>query len=854
MFNKPALLSLSASLLLLGCGSSGSFSGGGGTPPPAPATAYLTTIPIDGADLVWDSSAAKIYVASTSISVTDSSSIVTVDPVAGSVSSSQSLTTEPSGLAISDDDQYLYAVTNSSNTIQRFKLPAMTSDIQWPLGANNLVGSMQVEPGAAHTLAVNYGPYCSDFIGIFDDGVERPSIATSSFLLNGTELFWSSDGSKLYQTYALITDCPYFTVTSDITLNVIPVTSSGTGTAQVYNTAFNLEAAHVHYDSSTSTIYDDAGEMVNASNLTPVGHYRFTTPDGFDQPATYSIYDPALKTYFTAYSIYGPDGKTALSIQSYSQSDLRHLETLLIPDVPDEPVNMIRWGNSGLALVSTIFGSTLGQSGTLYLITGSFINPNGSPDSTSGTELTATPVLTSLSQWSAAVGSGGFQLTINGRDFTNQATAFWNGAPLQTTYVNSEEIQTQISSSNLSKSLSAAITVTNGNTMAPISNSLPFAVDDAPPSGTQISVYNLGGRDLAWDSSNSLLVVGLPGDEGDNGDNIATLDPSSGEIKYSGFIGSEPGRIALSENNQLLYVGLDAANSITTFNYPAFTTASNFTLGSDSFDGYYFAYDIKASPVSAATAAVIPSNFNVSPSTAGVVIYDNGVALSQKLSTGEYDYSSLAWYSAGDTLYSLSGDEPQSFYILDVNSSGVTLGTAYNEILNLYSQHLVRDPNTGDLYTDTGQVIQPSTGTVIGNYGTYGLVAIDPALNRVYILGQTSAQSGTQNYTIQSFNQTDFTPIDSITIENVVAEPTAFTRWGSNGLSFTTRESDPIFYSYQGPGMLYVIDGNFTTQAAPADKTHTRPAFEPFKQNHHLPVQANNRNHPVTTLHRHSDQ
>ena len=34
-----------------------------------------------------------------------------------------------------------------------------------------------------------------------------------------------------------------------------------------------------------------------------------------------------------------------------------------------------------------------------------------------------------------------------------------------------------------------------------------------------------------------------------------------------------------------------------------------------------------------------------------------------------------------------------------------------------------------------------------------GLAAPDSSLNRVFILGQTSAQAGTNNYTIQSFDE-----------------------------------------------------------------------------------------------------
>jgi hypothetical protein len=85
----------------------------------------------------------------------------------------------------------------------------------------------------------------------------------------------------------------------------------------------------------------------------------------------------------------------------------------------------------------------------------------------------------------------------------------------------------------------------------------------------------------------------------------------------------------------------------------------------------------------------------------------------------------------------------------------------------------------------------------------------DSTVGRVFILGQTSAQSGTANYTIQSFDQTKFTAIGSITINNVVGKPTGFIRWGSNGLAFTTRVGLATDFTNTGPGQLYVISGDF---------------------------------------------
>jgi hypothetical protein len=71
-------------------------------------------------------------------------------------------------------------------------------------------------------------------------------------------------------------------------------------------------------------------------------------------------------------------------------------------------------------------------------------------------------------------------------------------------------------------------------------------------------------------------------------------------------------------------------------------------------------------------------------------------------------------------------------------------------------------------------------------FGASGMGVPDAGLNRVFILGQTTAQAGSSNLMIESFDQKTFAAIDSITTANVVETPVAFVRWGTNGTAFVT--------------------------------------------------------------------
>jgi hypothetical protein len=119
--------------------------------------------------------------------------------------------------------------------------------------------------------------------------------------------------------------------------------------------------------------------------------------------------------------------------------------------------------------------------------------------------------------------------------------------------------------------------------------------------------------------------------------------------------------------------------------------------------------------------------------------------------------------------------------LLGVNSAGLAQDQHYDNIVNPPDENIHYAAGNRLIYTDGGRVIQPSNGSALGNYGACGIAAPDSSLDRVFILGQTTAQSGTPDYTIESFDQTKFIAISSITIDNVVGTSTALIRWGAMG-------------------------------------------------------------------------
>jgi hypothetical protein len=770
--------------------------------------ATLNVLSVEGNDLAWDATHGKLYVAVPSTASTNPSTITVVDPVAGTIGTSQSLSSAPTKLAISSDDTYLYALINSAETIQRVNLPGLTTDIQWSLGTNSLFSEpyvatdMQVEPSGAHTLAVAEAVtlYGFNAVSIYDDGVARSESPSGGGFDYGP-VQWKADGSELFVGGD----------DSDSQIYVFSVTANGASSLATYG-ADGGSSLHLHSDPATGYLYNDSGYVLNPADGVPVGNYSYGPSNLIIGNGSMVAVDPAVGRVFVLREVYESGGSEAFEIQSFDQATFRPLSTLAIPNAAGIINNFIPWGQSGLAFVTT--PDYNGAGGQLYILDGTFVNPSGVLDTTAGSAITPVPTLSSMSPLTATAGSGDTTLTIMGRDFLGTPTVYWNGNPLVTTTVNTTEVQATIPGGDLATATQAAITVANGATAVPGSSTLYFGVNPAPPAGTQVAVYPTGGNDLKWDANAGLLYVSMPGIQGTEGDSIAMVDPASGSVTQTGFLGSEPDQLAVSSDGSYLYLGLDGQNSIEQLTLPSFTVNNAWNLGANSFSGPYYALDIEAAPGAPQTTAVILANFYISPSAASVQIYDNGMARGSGLAATNYQYEWLQWAEDDTTLYSVDQSEPQSFLILGVGSSGATLTQPYSGILNGYSPTIHYDAGTGMVYTDAGQVVNPTNGTVVNSYGASGIAVPDSSLDRVFILGQTTAQSGTQNYTIESFDQAKGTEVGSITIDNVVGTPTALVRWGSSGLAFTTNvQTFPEPFAV-GPGQLYVISGGFVTAAA----------------------------------------
>src|SRR5215471_15865947 len=103
-------------------------------------------------------------------------------------------------------------------------------------------------------------------------------------------------------------------------------------------------------------------------------------------------------------------------------------------------------------------------------------------------------------------------------------------------------------------------------------------------------------NDLVYNGTTKQLYASVPSSAGPGGNSIVSVDPATGITGAPVFIGSEPKKLALSSDNNSLYVSLEGSAAIRKFDVPSNTPGAQFALGQDNFFGLYLLTDLAVAP------------------------------------------------------------------------------------------------------------------------------------------------------------------------------------------------------------------------------------------------------------------
>src|SRR5437867_1297772 len=293
-----------------------------------------------------------------------------------------------------------------------------------------------------------------------------------------------------------------------------------------------------------------------------------------------------------------------------------------------------------------------------------------------------------------------------------------------------------------------------------------------------IKQIHLATKDIVYDSSRQAIYASVPSRAGSIGNAIATINPCSGAILSSVYIGSEPGMLAISDNQQFVYVALEGAASVARFDISSQTVGLQFPLGNGGPSGVRSPKDM----------AVLPGNPEaIAVAGNGVSIFDNGVPRHVAIPSYAIPDVVIAFSTSSSRLYGLNG--PYEFYRMKVDDSGVSIVSSTRDLVTGDDFEL----DNGLIYVNSGQVIDPEALQVVGTFsfesfgGVYSFFP-DSAVGLVYFLVARDQSS----YRILAFDQRTFLLVGSLDVPGVLGTPSKLIRWGANGLAFRTT-GDQVF-------------------------------------------------------------
>lgn len=300
----------------------------------------------------------------------------------------------------------------------------------------------------------------------------------------------------------------------------------------------------------------------------------------------------------------------------------------------------------------------------------------------------------------------------------------------------------------------------------------------AQPATFRISHILLLANDLVYHAPSNTIFASVPSAAGPRGNTITGINPVTGEIVSSVFIGSEPNQMTLSDDGKFIYVALDGAAMVRRYEIATQTAGPQFSPGKSLYDGPLYADNLAAVPGQAEALVVSRKT----PGNNGTLaVYDGATPRSNTVNSSNGGF--LIRPANANTLFAYENGSFSGRRLLRVSLDANGLSIAHSGT-NLPPLGTEIKFLAGLLYTSSGKVINTDMLTVAGDIGDQGLdalVTVDALAGRVFYL---TGSSGIR--TLRAFNQTTLNSRGALDVPGVNGTTGRLIRWGANGFAFRT--------------------------------------------------------------------
>jgi len=431
-----------------------------------------------------------------------------------------------------------------------------------------------------------------------------------------------------------------------------------------------------------------------------------------------------------------------------------------------------------LNFVPTAAGTS---TGTFSIVSNDPANPTVNI-SLSGTAVAAypQPTISGLNPSAVALGGAAKTITISGANFFPTSTVVVAGQTLPVTSAGPV---------TLSFTLDPSLVTTVGE--------IPILVINPSPGGASASypltVYRtvpVSAASLVYNAANQLLYASIPSSSTTNPNTVVSIDPATGNVGTPIPVGNNPGKLALSSDGAYLYVGSNGDHTLQRINLSTSQVERTFPLPADETYGATRIFNMQSVP-GAPTSVVAGLLRTASPGEAGAVLYNDAGQVSflgNTFQNNYYDIDSFTFTSDATVFYAYPFGS-SFFSITGVSSSGLTVISRPGfGCCNQTTGSIVASDGTL-LYTNSGQVWNPSTQTLLGTYSNTQPLFYEPSVVPDTPGGHTfflDSGSGSAPL-IMSYDQGSYAgPAGSLSVNGTYGAGSFLdlARWGVDGFAF----------------------------------------------------------------------
>jgi uncharacterized repeat protein (TIGR01451 family) len=752
----------------------------------------VTRLELNAAALGYDAASNKLY-AATPYDGQIESSVRPINLTDGLLESPMLLgldgVIDATQLAVASGGRYVYAAVRNRNyqfptAVYRLDFQTRNIDQRILNGTPVPVVAIKPVPGQPNSIAIAK----QDDVEIYENGVPSKRIANVPCLY----IEFNDTGARFYG------------VVSGPSPPLFEMSVGASGITLLSTTSGLLSGFDADIRFASGFLYSNTGEILDTQSLTRVARLPAT---GWVAP------DASVNRVF-----FLTKRNSQWVLAAFDQTTLRPLWSFALPEIAGDPSNLVRCRPGILA-----FRTSMNQ---LFILNTALMP--GAPVADLSIELSSSSGAVAIGETTTFTA----RIVNHGPDIARQVIVT-NALPSGTELVaanssqgvsTTRDGQIRCELGDLPPGGSATLTlllrpiqagtlrntagVTLGGQDPDPSNDTASAFTYVPESRADgVRTIEFSTSDLAYDPFSKKLYASTPDGPTTEANSLVVIDPSTGAAGAPIRVGSDPGKLTLSDDGQFLYVALNRESAVRRFHLKAQISDLRFSIGNGQVVEDMFVIPGRAT-------SVVVTRF------IGIAVYDDGIKRPREI-TGPFGSNSIEPSADPDRFFGFHNASSEfGFRTYSINATGISETSATRGLIFGYGESF--KSSSGLVYSTTGGIIDPVALKVVGRFsgpgladfdgvGAGSLVEPDIEHGRVYYLVSDGV------WKLKAYDAVTLAPVGSLSLPSVRGKPSSLIRWGDDGLAFRTSGGQLFLCSRSQIRSANLSISQSLTPAAPVD-------------------------------------